>query len=200
MECMDIPRQTLFLPAKHSLSMINWLKKVEKEKFVVGRYNRTFDFVSETLPPPAKLLDLGTPNALGNFLQEKGFEVTNTAGEDFDLKPEIVALDGFDAVTVFEVLEHLVNPMGVLSEIRAPRLYATIPMRLWFSSAYRSKTDPWDRHYHEFEDWQFDWLLEKSGWKILRRAKWTSPSIVPGIRPLLRSFTPRHYAIEAVRV
>jgi hypothetical protein len=24
----------------------------------------------------------------------------------------------------------------------------------------------WDRHYHEFEDWQLDWLL-KTGWKIM---------------------------------
>ena len=23
----------------------------------------------------------------------------------------------------------------------------------------------WDRHYHEFEDWQLDWLLEKIGFK-----------------------------------
>ena len=34
--------------------------------------------------------------------------------------------------------------------------------------AYKSKTDPLDRHYHEFEPWQFDWLLEKSGWKIIK--------------------------------
>ena len=39
-----------------------------------------------------------------------------------------------------------------------------VPLNLWFASAYRNKTDLWDRHYHEFEDWQFDWLLEKAGW------------------------------------
>jgi hypothetical protein len=33
-------------------------------------------------------------------------------------------------------------------------------------SAYRSKTDMWDRHYHEFEDWQLDWLLEKPDGKL----------------------------------
>jgi hypothetical protein len=37
---------------------------------------------------------------------------------------------------------------------------------LWFSPAYRSKTDMWDRHYHEFEDWQLDWLLEKPDGKL----------------------------------
>jgi hypothetical protein len=43
--------------------------------------------------------------------------------------------------------------------------------------AYRSKTDMWDRHYHEFEDWQLDWLLEKTGWKIIDSQKWTNPLI-----------------------
>jgi hypothetical protein len=33
----------------------------------------------------------------------------------------------------------------------------------------------WDRHYHEFEDWQLDWLLEKTGWKIIDSQKWTNP-------------------------
>jgi hypothetical protein len=32
----------------------------------------------------------------------------------------------------------------------------------------------WDRHYHEFEDWQLDWLLEKTGWKIIDSQKWTN--------------------------
>jgi hypothetical protein len=78
-------------------------------------------------------------------------------------------------------------------------LVASVPIRLWFSTAYRSKTDPWDRHYHEFEDWQFDWLLEKSGWEIKDRAKWTNPVKKIGIRPLLRSFTPRYYIVYAER-
>ena len=54
-----------------------------------------------------------------------------------------------------------------------------------------------DRHYHEFEDWQFDWLLEKAGWNIKKRQKWTSPISKIGIRPILRKFTPRYYAVYA---
>jgi hypothetical protein len=41
------------------------------------------------------------------------------------------------------------------------------------------------RHYHEFEDWQLDWLLEKTGWKIIDSQKWTNPVNKFGIRPLL---------------
>jgi hypothetical protein len=76
-------------------------------------------------------------------------------------------------------------------------LIATIPLDLWFVKAYRSKTEEWDRHYHEFEDWQFDWLLEKSEWNIKETQKWTSPVNKIGFRPVLRKFTPRYYAVYA---
>ena len=179
--------------------MLNWLKKKEREKFVMRRFKKTLDFMAETAAPPAKILDLGTPNNLGKFLQQKGYSIHNTAGNDFDFFPKEAALEGFDVVTAFEILEHLVNPMGVLMAIKAPKLFATIPLDLWFSSAFKSKIDPWSSHFHEFEDWQFDWLLDKSGWKILRRKKWTSPSIIPGMRPMFRFVTPRYYAVEAER-
>jgi hypothetical protein len=57
----------------------------------------------------------------------------------------------------------------------------------------------WDRHYHEFEDWQLDWLLEKTGWKITAREKFTHPVKKLGFRPLLRYFTPRYYIVCAER-
>ena len=51
---------------------------------------------------------------------------------------------------------------------------ASVPLRLWFANAYRNKSDQRDQHFHEFEDWQFDWLLEKAGWKI--KAKKSGPT------------------------
>ena len=56
-----------------------------------------------------------------------------------------------------------------------------------------------DRHFHEFEDWQFDWLLEKAGWTIIDSQKWISKVKINGIRPLLRNYTPRYYAVYAER-
>jgi hypothetical protein len=103
-------------------------------------------------------------------------------------------------VTAIEILEHLISPLQVLTSLPAKKLVATIPLRLWFAPAYKSKTDPWDRHYHEFEDWQFDWLLEKAGWKIINRKKWVSPSNKIGFRPFLRNITPRFYAVYAERI
>lgn len=163
------------------------------------RYARTLRFLQRGLEPPARILDLGTPNALSNIMQQEGYLVQNTQGEDLDDTPEAVRGKGADVVTAFEILEHLVCPLSVLRAIDAPRLFATIPLRLWFATAYRNPNDPWDRHYHEFEDWQFDWLLEKAGWRIVRTEKWVSSIRTIGVRPLLRRITPRYYAVEAER-
>lgn len=163
------------------------------------RFIRTLRFLEASLPPPARLLDLGAANPLARILQGEGYTVQNTKG-DLDDVPEVVQGVDVEAVTAFEILEHLVAPLNVLREISAPRLFASVPLRLWFAPAYWNVDDPWDRHYHEFEDRQFDWLLDKAGWDIVRKEKWT-PRVdaVLGLRPWLRRFTPRWYVVEAVR-
>lgn len=170
-----------------------------KEFTKQDRFKKTLVFLQKNLPKGSRILDLGTPNDMSKFLTDHGYFVDSAYGKDFDLHPEIIAQERYDAVTIFEVLEHLINPMGILVNIKAPKLYASVPLDLWFAKAYRNKKDPWDQHFHEFEDWQFDWLLEKSGWQIERREKWTSPVRKFGIRPILRRFTPRYYIVEAKR-
>lgn len=164
------------------------------------RYKNTLAFLQEVVPAPTKILDLGVVNPFSEIMTNAGYEVENTKGEDLDVDFSSVQESDAEVVTAFEIFEHLVAPFNVLKEIKAQKLVVTVPLRLWFSTAYRSKTDPWDRHYHEFEDWQFDWLLEKSGWEIKRRKKWTSPGLPPiAPRPILRHLTPRYYAVYAVR-
>ncbi|HNP95557.1 MAG TPA: methyltransferase [Cyclobacteriaceae bacterium] len=163
------------------------------------RYDRTIKFLEASLQPPLRILDLGVQNPLSQLLMSKGFEVTNTAGEDFDESPQTVSKYQVDVVTAFEVFEHLLNPLSVIKALPGHKLIASVPLKLWFANAYRHPTDEWDRHYHEFEDWQFDWLLDKAGWKIIRKEKWTSPIKKFGIRPLLRLITDRYYIVEAVR-
>ncbi len=164
------------------------------------RYRRTLNLLKSLLPPPARILDLGTPNPFSEIMRREGYEVFNTRGEDLDDEPEAASRPDVDAVTAFEILEHLVAPYNVLRSIRAPRLIVTVPLRLWFDAAYRHPENPWDRHFHEFEDWQFDWLLEKAGWRITHREKWNGPIFKIGIRPLIRRLTPRYYAVDAARI
>ena len=162
------------------------------------RYRNTMRFLKDSVPPPAQVLDLGPTNPLSDLMSAEGYSVSNTA-VDLDLTPEVVGETAAEVATAFEILEHLVAPFNVLRLLPCKKLIATVPLRLWFATAYRSETDVWDRHFHEFEDWQFDWLLEKSGWTVVRREKWTSPVRRLGLRPILRSVTKRYYAVAAVR-
>ena len=167
--------------------------------FPEKRYRHTMAFLKKHISSDQKILDLGVPNPFSQRMKEEGYTVENTKGEDLDIDLTQVMESQAEVVTAFEIFEHLVAPFNVLSDIQAEFLVASIPLRLWFASAYRSKNDPWDRHFHEFEDWQFDWLLEKAGWEIIDRAKWTNPVRKIGLRPLLRSFTPRYYIVYARR-
>ncbi len=168
-----------------------------ENSFPNKRYRETLQFLKQAAPPPANILDLGVRNPFCEIMEAEGYSVTNTTGEDLDTDTTAVKNSSADIVTAFEIFEHLVAPFNILRDIKATKLVASVPLRLWFSPAYQSKTDPWDRHFHEFEDWQFDWLLEKAGWKIKQRDKWTNPVNKVGLRPLLRKFTPRYYAVYA---
>lgn len=163
------------------------------------RFNHTLAFVKKHLPAHQTILDLGVQNPFSDILQQNCYTVTNTSGEDLDENQNALA-QKYDAVTAFEIFEHLLNPYTILKKITADKIFISIPLRLWFAPAYRSKTDMRDRHYHEFEDWQLDWLLEKTGWKIIAREKWTNPTKKIGIRPLLRYFTNRYYIVYAEKI
>jgi hypothetical protein len=178
--------------------MQSLLAQLDNNRAKSKRYRNTWEFLSKTVKPPLTILDIGTPNKFSELLKSQGFSVSNTSGRDLDDFPEDASLPA-DVATAFEIFEHLLNPYGVLKAIKAKRLVASIPLSLWFAKSYRNKKDRWDQHFHEFEDWQFDWLLEKAGWEIVRREKWTSPIRMPGIRPLLRLVTPRYYIVEARR-
>ncbi|MBN2867483.1 MAG: methyltransferase [Flavobacteriaceae bacterium] len=164
------------------------------------RYRLTFQFLEKHISKSENILDLGVENPFTKILKANGFSVENTKGEDLDLDTSSIENSDATVVTAFEIFEHLLSPFTVLKSIKANKLVISVPLRLWFSSAYRSKTDMWDRHYHEFEDWQLDWLLEKTGWKIIDRQKWTNPTKKLGIRPILRWFTPRYYIVYAERI
>ena len=156
-------------------------------------------FLKKHISTEQKILDLGVTNPFSKRMQAEGYTVENTEGEDLDLDITQVLKTDAEVVTAFEIFEHLVAPFNVLRDIPCDFLVASIPLRLWFAKAYQNKQDPWDRHFHEFEDWQFDWLLEKAGWTIVRREKWNGPAFRIGIRPLLRRLTPRYYAVEEIR-
>lgn len=163
------------------------------------RYKLTLAFLKKHINTSETILDLGVVNPFSQLMITQGYNVENTKGEDLDEDQSTIINSKANVVTAFEIFEHLLSPYQVLKAIKANKIVISVPLRLWFSTAYKSKTDKWDRHYHEFEDWQLDWLLEKTGWQIMDRKQWTNPVKKIGIRPLLRWFTPRYYMVYAER-
>ena len=171
-----------------------------EKTFPNKRFKLTLEFLKKHLATSETILDLGVENPFSKIMKEEGYQVKNTIGEDLDENQTFIQNQKTDAVTAFEIFEHLLNPYTLLKEIKSDKLFISIPLRLWFSPAYRSKIDMWDRHYHEFEDWQLDWLLEKTGWKIIDRMQFTHPVKKIGFRPLLRMFTNRYYIVYAEKM
>ena len=163
------------------------------------RFNITLDFLKKHVQTSETIFDLGVPNPFSKIMEANDYKVINTTGEDIDENQTALQSEKYEVFTAFEIFEHLLNPYTILKNVKADKILISIPLRLWFSPAYRSKTDMWDRHYHEFEDWQLDWLLEKTGFKIIDRVKFTHPVKKIGFRPLLRFFTPRYYLVYAER-
>ena len=71
------------------------------------RYQNTLQFLKKVVPPPAKILDLGVRNPFSEIMEQNGYTVYNTEGEDLDLLPKIVKNYSVDAVTAFEIFENL---------------------------------------------------------------------------------------------
>lgn len=171
-----------------------------EKTFPNKRFNITLEFLKKHVSTSETILDLGVSNPFSKIMEENNYTVINTKGEDIDKDQSSLVNENYEVFTAFEIFEHLLNPYTVLENVKCDKILISIPMRLWFSSAYRSKTDKWDRHYHEFEDWQLDWLLEKTGFKILDSIKFTHPVKKLGFRPLLRYFTNRYYLVYAEKV
>ena len=164
------------------------------------RYDKTLAFMAQHLKKGSSVLDLGTENPFTPQLKKAGYSVQNTAGENLDDDFKKYTETAVDCVTAFEIFEHMLAPYNILKNIKGKKLIASVPLKLWFSEAYWNEQDDWDKHYHEFEAKQFDFLLEKAGWEIKAREQWISiPKHPFGIRPLLRYFTPRYYIVYCER-
>ena len=132
----------------------------------------TMDFMESCGLLGKRLLNLGPDNPLSELLVNSGCDVVNTPKDlDLDLKYDVVEDDSFDAVVGFEILEHLVSPFPLIRNISASKLVLSVPLSQWFAKAYWSDSDPFDRHYHEFEDRQLKMLLNKAGWNVLKEKK-----------------------------
>ncbi|MFL2643990.1 MAG: methyltransferase [Flavobacteriales bacterium] len=170
------------------------------DNFPYKRFKITLEFLQKHIEKDELILDLGIENPLSSLIKKNGYNINNTSGENLDIDRSTIKNSNAEVITAFEIFEHLLNPYSVLKDIKAKKLVASIPLRLWFAGAYKNNNDERDRHFHEFEDWQFDWLLNNTGWKIVDYKKFTNPVKKIGLRPLLRLFTDRYYLVYAEKI
>ena len=160
------------------------------------RYQKTLEFLKKTIPKSSKILDLGTTNDFSKIMQKAGYNVKNTNGENLDVDFKIANESDADVITAFEIFEHMLAPFNVLNSINNKKIVASVPLKLWFANAYWNHNDDWDKHYHEFEPRQFELLLKRTNWDIIKSEKWKSYSPYKfGFRPLLRRIYSRYYIV-----
>ncbi len=153
------------------------------------------EFIRSRIFNSDKVLDMGTENRLSVLMRKEGYAVTNTGGEDLDRDYNLHDNYDFNVLTAFEILEHFVNPAGVLKPIHpGVRLIASVPIPVWFAKSYSA-------HFHEFEPYQFDWLLNYCGFKIIDSKIIRGPDKNRfGLRPYLRYFSDTYYFVMADKV
>ncbi|GAK77896.1 hypothetical protein JCM19275_552 [Nonlabens ulvanivorans] len=171
-----------------------------EHNFPHKRFNITLEFLEKHISKDQSILDLGVENPFSKIMKDAGYDVQNTSGTDLD--DDVSEIENFNGnvVTAFEIFEHLVSPYTSLKAISGNKVVISVPLKLWFTSAYRNKNDIRDQHYHEFEPWQLDYVLEKAGWKVMDSIKFTNPVKKLGIRPLLRYFTNRYYLVYCEKI
>ena len=60
-------------------------------------------------------------------MQQQGYKVKNTNGEDLDEDQSSLTDSKAEVVTAFEILEHLLSPYQVLKSIKAKKLVVSVP-------------------------------------------------------------------------
>lgn len=160
------------------------------------RCDRIMKFMSD-LPQPSAVLDLGAGDSYVRSRIRDKYWVIDL---DCDLNRCYVGKPKVDAITSFEVFEHLYNLYPLLVDLKhiGVPMYCTVPYRFPLTKQYWSE-DKYDRHYNEFEKNQFFWILKEAGWKIDRYEDIYLPFNLYGLRPFLRSFiSPTWLMVKAV--
>lgn len=164
--------------------------------------------IRKELPPKSVVLDIGC--GYGRFLavlrkasfvpvgidiagppikllQQEGYEAYQGTVEAYPKQ-----LRNPDAITIMEVLEHVVNPVAFISEIRSrfpdSRLYISVPShRRWLLKKFpREASDYPPHHWYHFTPEALRYILETNGYGCEVKEPLVSPlSLGGGLRRII---------------
>ena len=72
-----------------------------KDNYPKKRYKLTLDFVDQHISKGDEILDLGIINPLSKLLNQRGYKVTNTQGEDLDVNFDSVEKSNAEVISAF---------------------------------------------------------------------------------------------------
>ena len=153
------------------------------------RFRLIRDFIDN---PKESILDIGEPNSMAKHLCEYfNFNIGYLSNTTSDLNYNIISSDStpdkFKTIWCFDVIEHLMNPLLFLNNLRdfcfkTTRIYISYPLRpSWFW---------WRNHFHEYDKKRFRHLLNEAGYEIVKYKQKIKGKdwwfYFTGIRPFLR--------------
>jgi hypothetical protein len=87
------------------------------------RFNITLQFLKKHIATSETILDLGVPNPFSRIMEENGYTVKNTKGEDLDDDLSALQNENYSVFTAFEIFEHLLNPYTVLKNVKCDKTF-----------------------------------------------------------------------------
>jgi len=142
-------------------------------------------FFKESFKEEGKWLDIGSSNTMAQYLAlwVTRREADHTEGDLNDIH----LVGEYDLITCLEVLEHLMNPLRLLREIRG---VLARDGKLILSTPWR-QDGPTEYHMQEWDEGRLKALIKAAGLKIVHYEK-ISVRNYRGIRPILRTLFKRH--------
>lgn len=142
-----------------------WWEDNKLPNSFLNRARDTIDFIDDELRMPC--IDMGEINPLKRMIEKQhDIEIISC---DIDLDYSSIRGE-WNTIFCFEVLEHLFNPLFALENIKTAMtndgiLYLSVPCQPHFL---------WSKHhFHEIDDIRLGWLLDRAGFKIVKRGKAT---------------------------